>query len=279
MAICKAASRAAAGISSSAAGGCGCSRPLAHRTCCRSLPFVYADLQGRGMAMVALRHPFRRRAAGIDIAAQRVDRAVLESHRLDRCCRPRSSRAYVALCAVLVASMSGSAAHAVFCLAGNRQEHSAAGAGGPRLSDVRARAQCGDAASICCATSGSRVLASTHRPRHRGGRKRLRKGRTRQRARRRLCRRPGRRRLLARTVMDHASIGIPTSAAGRFSGLFRRHVEPAARGNASLRRCARARRGDPDRCRAGPMPTSAAPTALPGCCALSCAERATTGAA
>ena len=41
-------------------------------------------VQGGGMALVAVRHPVRRRAAGIEIAAQPADRPVLESDRLDR---------------------------------------------------------------------------------------------------------------------------------------------------------------------------------------------------
>ena len=41
-------------------------------------------VQGGGMALVAVRHPVRRRAAGIEIAAQPADRPVLEGDRLDR---------------------------------------------------------------------------------------------------------------------------------------------------------------------------------------------------
>ena len=74
-------------------------RPLA--------PFLYGALQGHRMALVAVRHPVRRRAPGIVVAAQRVDRPVLESDRLDR-------RAWAGLlglsggcAAALVASMSG----------------------------------------------------------------------------------------------------------------------------------------------------------------------------
>jgi hypothetical protein len=40
-------------------------------------------LQGHRMALVAVRHPVRRRASGIVVAEERIDRAVLESDRLD----------------------------------------------------------------------------------------------------------------------------------------------------------------------------------------------------
>ena len=45
---------------------------------------------------------------------------------------------YLGLSAVLVASMSGDAVRGVFQVAGFHEEHSAAGAGGPRLSGIRA---------------------------------------------------------------------------------------------------------------------------------------------
>ena len=43
----------------------------------------YARLQSHRMALVAVRHPVRRRASGIVVAEERIDRAVLESDRLD----------------------------------------------------------------------------------------------------------------------------------------------------------------------------------------------------
>ena len=56
---------------------------------CAALPDAARALslrcvQGRGVALVAVGHPVRRRAGGIDHAPQRTDRPVLESHRLDR---------------------------------------------------------------------------------------------------------------------------------------------------------------------------------------------------
>src|SRR6185369_15653852 len=41
-------------------------------------------VQGGGVALVAVGHPVRRRAAGVDDAPERADRPLLESHRLDR---------------------------------------------------------------------------------------------------------------------------------------------------------------------------------------------------
>jgi hypothetical protein len=63
-------------------------------------------VQGDRMALVAVRHPVRRRALESSIAEERADRPVLESDRLDRPAGLVFS-VYLALCAVLVASMSG----------------------------------------------------------------------------------------------------------------------------------------------------------------------------
>ena len=63
-----------------------------HSLCIRSRPFFTQRFQGHRMALVAVGHPVRRRAAGIVVAAERIDRAVLESDRLDGPARAWSSR-------------------------------------------------------------------------------------------------------------------------------------------------------------------------------------------
>ncbi len=99
------ASREAAGSSSSAAGGCGCSRRW--RSMIAAVRTLHLRrVQGGRMALVAVRHPVRRRAPGIGIAAQPADRPVLEGGRLDRRAGLVFS-VYLAAAAALVASMSG----------------------------------------------------------------------------------------------------------------------------------------------------------------------------
>ncbi len=122
-------SRGAAGSSSSAAGGYGCLTqieiyiiPIARS--------VYAEnLQGDGMALVAVGYQVRQRAPGIHVAQERVDRPGLEGHQLDGPASGLAFAIYLALSALLVASMSGARTDGVFQNPGNHEEHSATGAG------------------------------------------------------------------------------------------------------------------------------------------------------
>src|SRR6202011_5752416 len=96
------------------------------------------------MALVAFGHPLRRREPGIELAARRADRPLLEGDRLVPAARAGILR--------LSRDLHGSGgeherrvAQSFLRTADDFEEHSIAGARRYRLSWVRAGAQCGDA--------------------------------------------------------------------------------------------------------------------------------------